>query len=191
METNEQGMETTAHGQKMVNSVSESKVSMVTGVNILCVIGFTTLAQSICFLVVSMILDDVTVLPTDPLTIIGTMYAFMGVTFLIVSCILENWGKKKFVVIVGAPDLPLKSTGDKAETQFRSGDVADKTKDMVPAVDTQHSSFEGKLSNISEPNKCEEGALQDTEQNWHILDCNNVRHRIKEDKSTTTKGIMD
>lgn len=53
--------------------------------DVLYIVGLATLGQGIVFLGAPMFLDDITVLPNDPFTLIGMMYTAMGIAFLIIS----------------------------------------------------------------------------------------------------------
>lgn len=52
---------------------------------VLYVIAWITLGQGLCFLGAAMIQNDVSILPDDPFTLIGSLYIAMGLGFILIS----------------------------------------------------------------------------------------------------------
>ncbi|XP_045202109.1 uncharacterized protein LOC123555573 [Mercenaria mercenaria] len=64
--------------------------------DVLFIVAVVTLGQGLCFLAVIMFLGDVTILPEDPLTLIGDMYLAMGIAFILLSKLSAKTGRRFF-----------------------------------------------------------------------------------------------
>lgn len=155
--------------------------------SVLYVVAWATLGQALCFLVVAMFLDDVPILPSDPLTMIGTMYVVMGMLLMGTSCFLYKMKQPKAPACTEINNTINKSViSDDGKETCSQKESADCLKESGILDKNEHQTVHD--LNITPLKDVSVSDLRsDPDGQWQMLDCG-VRSRNKPETSNITSA---
>lgn len=145
---------------------------------VLYMVALVTLGQGLCFLGTAMLLHDVSILHYDPLTLIGTMYSCMGISFLVISKFCKGISTEKKsckTCVSSAGQNQTKSESDSNKTQGQHRESGEQGSD--DKTDNQETTRTGECrEQFKDEDVAHRKLKEPRDQQWDVIDASNDMH---------------